>query len=172
MHGVRQAELLERGCDRLRRLGLETEARLCVGEPVKAIAAYARDKKVDLVVVGHRRRSMLERWWSGSSGAYLSDHVGCTLLIEIDDPEERAHKLRAWLALPRHLYVRLADGSKVHARFDARQVGEDRLSSVQYLKFPTGGRVPMALGADHPELQGEAPLSAEQQAALAEDLRD
>jgi hypothetical protein len=96
--------------------------------------------------------------------------LGCTLLIEIDDPRERADRLSRWLALPRHLYARLPDGSRVQARYDPRQVGERRLSAVQYVKFPTGGQVPTALGCDHPEVSYEAALSEDQRAALQEDL--
>jgi hypothetical protein len=33
------------------------------------------------VVVGHRKRNLLERWWSGDAGGYISDHIGCSLLI-------------------------------------------------------------------------------------------
>jgi hypothetical protein len=96
--------------------------------------------------------------------------LGCTLLIELPEPAERDVKLRAWLGLVDHLYVKLADGTKVRARYDARQVGEDRLSSVQYLKFDVRGRVPVALGADLPALTGETPLTAEQREALQQDL--
>ena len=67
--------------------------------------------------------------------------LGCSLLIEIDDPRDRAEKLRRWLPLPKHLYVRLDDGSQVWATYDPSQVGEDRLSAVQYIKFDTQGRV-------------------------------
>ena len=98
--------------------------------------------------------------------------LGCTLLIEIETPEERAVKLRAWLDLPKHLYARLEDGEKVYAVFDARQVGEDRVSAVQYLRFPVGGRAPIALGSDHPNYRYEDPISEEQRAALAADLSD
>jgi hypothetical protein len=97
--------------------------------------------------------------------------LGVSLLIEVPDPEERDRSLREWLDLPRHLYLRLEDGEKVRPRYDARQVGTDRLSSVQYLKFDVGGRVPVAAGADLPALSVEAPLDAEQRRALADDLR-
>ena len=96
--------------------------------------------------------------------------LGCVLLIEIADPAERQEKLTRWLELPGHLYARLADGRKVRARYDLRQVGETRLSSVQYLKFDTKGEVPVALGADHPALTLEAALSDEQRVALGRDL--
>jgi Protein of unknown function (DUF3501) len=96
--------------------------------------------------------------------------LGCTLLIEIDDPAERNRKLRAWLELPAHLYLKLEDGSRVRARWDAAQMDDTRLSSVQYLKFPVGGRRPVAIGCDHPELSLESELSAAQRQTLAADL--
>jgi hypothetical protein len=97
--------------------------------------------------------------------------LSATLLIEIPDPEERDRRLREWLALPGRVYLKLEDGERIRPRFDPRQVGTDRLSSVQYLKFDVSGRVPVAIGCDLPELTAEQPLSDEQRAALAEDLR-
>jgi hypothetical protein len=96
--------------------------------------------------------------------------LGVSLLIEIPEPEERDRRLREWLDLPRHLYLRLEQGEKVRPRFDARQVGTDRLSSVQSLKFDVHGQVPVAAGADLPALSVEAVLDAEQRKALADDL--
>lgn len=96
--------------------------------------------------------------------------LGCSLLIELTDPTERDVKLRAWLGLPRHLYARLPDGRRVRAAYDPRQVGDDRLSSVQYLKFPVGGVAPVAIGCDLEDLTVETELSPEQRDALAQDL--
>ncbi len=96
--------------------------------------------------------------------------LGCTLLIEIDDPAERAEKLRHWIALPEHVYVRMEDGAKIRPVFDESQRGIDRISSVQYLKFSVGDKVPVAVGIDFPGLEHETNLTEEQRAALAEDL--
>lgn len=96
--------------------------------------------------------------------------LGATLLIEIDDPKERQELLRTWRRLPQHIYVELEDGTRVRARYDARQVGEDRLSSVQYLKFAVGGKAPVAIGTDHPALSRRVALTSEQRASLREDL--
>jgi len=96
--------------------------------------------------------------------------LGATLLIEITEQADRDLKLRQWLGLPAHLYLRLEDGTRVRPTFDARQVGEERLSSVQYLKFDVEGRVPVAAGSDLPALPLETPLSAEQREALRQDL--
>ena len=95
---------------------------------------------------------------------------GCTLLIEIDDPAVRDVKLKEWWRLPEKMYLLLEDGTRVWATFDERQRGDDRVSSVQYMKFNTGGRVPVAVGVVLPELQAETSLTAEQREALREDI--
>lgn len=97
--------------------------------------------------------------------------LGVSLLIEIEQPEERDRKLREWLALPAHLYLLLEDGEKIRPTYDPRQVGTDRLSSVQYLKFDVRGAVPVAVGSDLPALTVETRLTEEQRQALADDLR-
>ena len=99
-----------------------------------------------------------------------SGELGCTLLIEIDDPTERDDKLSKWIDLPMHLYLKLEDETLIRATFDERQIGEDRLSSVQYIKFNTKGIVPKAIGSDHPLFKEETSLTAEQKKALSDDL--
>ena len=98
--------------------------------------------------------------------------LGATLMIELEDPAVRAEKLKELLDLPEHVYVRLEGGRKVRPTFDRRQVGGDRLSSVQFLKFDTRGEVPVAVGVDLPALALETPLAEEQRQALLDDLSD
>lgn len=97
--------------------------------------------------------------------------LGCCLLIEIDDPAVRTERLREWVGLPQHVFLRTADGKTVRAAYDPRQVGGDRLSSVQYMKFPVGDGEPAALGCDLTGLELETELNEAQRAALLEDLR-
>ena len=73
--------VFEEGVARLREMGFACKAKLVMGEPTQEIAAFAREIKADLVVVGHRKQSLLSRWWSGSTGAYLADNVDCSVLI-------------------------------------------------------------------------------------------
>jgi nucleotide-binding universal stress UspA family protein len=73
--------LLARAVTVLKQLGLDPVAKLVVGEPAPQIGAYARAVKADLVVLGHRRQNLLQRWWSGATGAYISDHVTCSVLV-------------------------------------------------------------------------------------------
>jgi hypothetical protein len=96
--------------------------------------------------------------------------LGCTLLIEIDDPLVRSVRLTEWFALPEHVYVLTPDSGKVRATFDDTQRGDGRLSSVQYLKFPVKSATPLAVGVDLPGLETEATLTPDQRAALAADL--
>ena len=96
--------------------------------------------------------------------------LGCTLLIEIDDEAERASKLTAWIDLPKHLYLELEDGTRSQAEFDERQVGDERLSSVQYLRFSCGGIAPVAIVSALEGLELRAELSPVQKKALAADL--
>jgi nucleotide-binding universal stress UspA family protein len=76
--------LLQKGLARLRRLGVRVTGEVVAGEPAPIIAAAARRFEADLVVVGHRRQTLLERWWSGVSGAYLVDNVSCSVLVARD----------------------------------------------------------------------------------------
>ncbi len=96
--------------------------------------------------------------------------LGCTLLIEIEDAEMRNEKLRQWWGLPEKMYLLLENGTRVAATFDERQLGDGRLSSVQYLKFNTNGRIPVAAGVDLADLAAETPLKEDQKQALRDDL--
>ena len=100
-----------------------------------------------------------------------SGEIGCTLLIEIDNPEKREEKLSHWLDLPKHVYLETKKNKKSYARFDPRQVGERRLSAVQYLKFKVDEKTLVALGCDFPSLRGRVELDIQQRQALEKDLR-
>ena len=95
--------------------------------------------------------------------------LGCTLLIEIDNEDERRRMLTAWLGLQEHLYALDHDGNRSYAGFDPSQVGTDRLSAVQYLSFDLS-TPPVALGCDFPGMVLETNLDEAQRVALADDL--
>jgi hypothetical protein len=96
--------------------------------------------------------------------------IGCTLLIEIEDAARRPELLARWLNLPDTIYVATAAGKRIPAQFDARQVGEGRISSVQYLKFSVGDQIPVSVGCSHPDINAEARLTTAQTSALLQDL--
>jgi nucleotide-binding universal stress UspA family protein len=87
--------LLERGAEWLRQRGFKPTARLELGEPAPTIGRVAREMQADLVVVGHHKQSFISRWWSGSNDAYLSDHIGCSLLMCCNKMSDEAFEA-AW----------------------------------------------------------------------------
>ena len=106
--------------------------------------------------------------------------VAATLLIEYGMAEEREEHLPQLLTLNEHLWLEV-DGRRVAATWDALQVGDVRISSVQYLQFRDVVRGsedlaairagPVRLVSDHPHLTAVATLTERQRAALADDLR-
>ena len=62
------------------------------------------------------------------------------------------------------------------ARFDTRQIATDRISAVQYIKFPLTAEQAAGLGrgakivVDHPEYAAETALTGAQVAELKQDL--
>jgi hypothetical protein len=96
--------------------------------------------------------------------------VGCTLMVGIDDEGQRDQKLQDWIGLNDHIYAKLPDGTRVKPTWDPRQVGDSRLSSVQYLAFALGDEAPTAIGIGMPGIEAETELSDAQREALRDDL--
>ncbi|MCR6629534.1 MAG: universal stress protein [Magnetospirillum sp.] len=80
-------EVLDFGLDLLAKRGLAAEGRLAYGVPIDEITAIAREVRADLIVVGHRHRGRLARWWSGSLGATLLAQAPCSLLVAVEGDE-------------------------------------------------------------------------------------
>lgn len=87
---VHGRELLDLGLSRLGQLGVEASGELVRGDPVQLIATRVREYGIDLVVVGHRPQSFLDRWWSGPSDAYIIDNVPCSVLLARDSISDDA----------------------------------------------------------------------------------
>jgi len=78
--------VLEEGVSRLHQAGVQATGTLKTWvDPSQAIGAFAQETGADLVVIGHHRRSTLERWWRGSVGHHLLDHLPCSLLVSMHD---------------------------------------------------------------------------------------
>lgn len=105
------------------------------------------------------------------------DELSATLLIEVQDPAARAELLRRLAGLDRHLRLRVGSQTAL-ARFDTAQYETDRVSSVQFVRFPLGGAPlrdlsqPATLSVDHPAYAAVATLSPTTRGALVEDLAE
>jgi uncharacterized protein DUF3501 len=107
--------------------------------------------------------------------------LSATLLIEYTEPRERDAALQRLVGLERHLWLKIG-ADKIAARFDDRQMSEDRLSAVQFVRFALegvdaarflelAGKGEVAVEADHPSLAARGEISGLLAASLAEDLR-
>jgi nucleotide-binding universal stress UspA family protein len=72
----------EEGITAITGSGIKVVGHFAVGEPVAEICRLARELSVDLIVVGHKKKtSFAARWWKGSIGASLLDQAPCSVLI-------------------------------------------------------------------------------------------
>ena len=106
------------------------------------------------------------------------NQLSATMLIEIDDIVERKSFLGKIVDLPEHTYLNVA-GDMIRPVFDPRQGSEDKLSSVQYVKFNLSenqvvqfdnSQSKILFSFDHPEYTYQQKLDEEQQQVLYQDL--
>lgn len=69
--------------------GLVAQGHYAIGNPIEEIARCANRLQVDLIVVGHRCRTRLSRWWTGVGNGPLLDRVSCSILVSCDRPTTR-----------------------------------------------------------------------------------
>lgn len=76
--------ILDEGVTRMKQAGIDATGYLRSDEePARAIGAFAAEVGADLIIVGHHRRTALERWWHGSLGHALLDHVPCSVFVSM-----------------------------------------------------------------------------------------
>ena len=105
------------------------------------------------------------------------DELSATLLIEIVESDRVASELHALLGIEETL-VMIVDGQRFPARFEEGRSNQEKLSAVQYVRFPLSSGAaerfrngaPVAIEIHHPNYEARTELSEEQRAALAEDL--
>jgi hypothetical protein len=116
-----------------------------------------------------RESAILEELSTYNNFLGKSGELACVLLIEIEAESDRKPLLESWMGLEKCIYLLDQKGNKIFAQHDSTQVGDRRLSAVQYLKFVIK-EPPIAIGCTFDELAGETELTKEQRNALAEDL--
>ena len=104
--------------------------------------------------------------------------LSATMFIEITESAQIRSELDRLLGIDECVALRIGS-ERVRAQFDARQLEEDRISAVHYLRFALSdaqvaafraAAQPVALLVDHPAYQAEARLSDETRASLGVDL--
>ena len=106
--------------------------------------------------------------------------LSATMLIEYGDPPpQREAALRDLLGLERHVWICI-DQRRESVRFDERQVSLDRVSAVQFVRFPLGGLIALSFSqwltprnsrSKSPStMKGRALIEGSMARALAQDL--
>jgi hypothetical protein len=104
--------------------------------------------------------------------------LSATMFIEITDTGKIRSELDRLLGIDDSVWLAIG-AMRVKAQFDTRQLEEDRISAVHYLRFALGeaaaaafadAGTPVALRIEHAAYQVAAPLSPETRASLLVDL--
>jgi hypothetical protein len=108
-----------------------------------------------------------------------ADSLSATLFIELPPDADRRRELDRLIGLDEHVLLHVGPHA-VRARFEPGRSTGERISAVQYVRFPldraalealqTEG-TPMAIEIDHPEYRHRTSLSEESRASLAADFR-
>ena len=106
------------------------------------------------------------------------DELSATLFVEITDPSETVTRLNQLVGIDECVSIEIA-GARYPATFEPGRSREDKISAVQYLRFPIGAEgaerlrtegTPVEIAIDHPSYRARTRLSEEQRRALAEDV--
>ena len=105
------------------------------------------------------------------------DSLSATLFLEIPRNEDAKVALPRFVGLDEHVILVIGP-HKVRAAFEPGRQEQDRISAVQYVRFPLSPEVkatllqpgtPLALEIDHPNYSARAQLSEDVRASLARD---
>ena len=62
-------------------VGLRPELTVLVGHPADQIIRHAGETKADLIVLGHRGKTVMQRWLLGSISKRVVSYANCAVLI-------------------------------------------------------------------------------------------
>jgi hypothetical protein len=105
--------------------------------------------------------------------------LSATLMLEIPQSERIRDELDRLIGIDEHVFLDVGDGS-VRALFDEKQFEADRISAVQYIRFPLGPELSalfedetqaVVLRVAHPHYEAQVALKGEPRRSLIADLR-
>ncbi|HKD68842.1 MAG TPA: DUF3501 family protein [Candidatus Binataceae bacterium] len=108
------------------------------------------------------------------------NELAATMMIQFTDAAQRDENLRKLAGLENQIYLRISD-RRQKARVDLRQVSDERVSSVQFVRFALGGidaegfatkarQGQISVEIEHPAMTMSAPITDTLAAVLVEDL--
>jgi hypothetical protein len=108
-----------------------------------------------------------------------SGELSATLFLEIEEQSRLREQLLEFLGIDEAVFLKIGNRHSVHASFEQGHSKEDKISAVQYVKFPlnpdaqrafVGGKEEVFLLIDHPHYRAETKIDPETRKSLIEDL--
>ncbi len=105
--------------------------------------------------------------------------LSVTFMFEYPSEEERKSELPKLVGIDQHVWFQIGDDAPILGAFDAGQIDEDKVSSVQFVKFPISPDQRNRMGdadtvlrivIDHPHYQGQAVLGEDTRRSIVADL--
>jgi uncharacterized protein DUF3501 len=108
------------------------------------------------------------------------DELSATLLVEVADQSRIQEELNRLVGIDEHVTLEVGPEIRVRAAFEAGRQTAEKLSAVQYVRFPLGpaasariaAGAPLALAVEHPGYRARTVVPEAVRASLAADLAD
>jgi len=107
------------------------------------------------------------------------DMLSVTFMFEYPDEEDRKSELPKLVGIDQHVWFQVGDNAPILGQFDAGQIDEAKVSSVQFVKFPITSdqrasaedpNTVLRFVIDHPHYQAKSVLGEDVRRAIVEDL--
>jgi hypothetical protein len=103
--------------------------------------------------------------------------LSATLFLEIEDQARLREELLKFLGIDEAVFLKIGD-HRIHARFEEGRSKQDKISAVQYIKFPMTqqeiasfvGGAPAELQIEHANYKTSVAIAAETRKSLIDDL--
>lgn len=108
-----------------------------------------------------------------------TNELSATLFLEIEDQSKIREDLLKFLGIDERVFLKIGSTHAIQATFEEGHSKEDKISAVQYVRFPMGNQALEAFVAgkekttvlvDHPNYRAETELSEEMRQSLCRDL--
>lgn len=105
--------------------------------------------------------------------------LSATLFLEIEDQRHLREELLKFLGIDESVFLKIGDRHSIHAKFEEGHSKEDKISAVQYVRFPfsqeqvlafANGKEDAILLIEHPNYRATGGIEPEARKSLAEDL--
>jgi len=191
MRGVRRDEILDlTGYERIREaflaktIELKRPRRISLGDRLTFIFENRDTMIFQIQEMLRAERAVKEERIEEEIAVYNElvpgeNELSATLMIEIPEMSQIRSELQRLVGIDEQVFLEVG-GRRVGATFDPKQFEADRISAVQYVRFPLGPElackfcdrsVPVRLCVEHPNYRVALELTPESRDSLIRDLQ-